>query len=77
MTETEKYYQCRLRKGSAETTGWIEARGAYVGKSVELLPSKELWEVVEVGNMMPKTMLKEHQFMHRGSLPSVDPIGRR
>ena len=68
------YYQCRLRRGDSETTAWIPARGAYVGKSVELLPSREFWEVVEVGNSLPEDMLREQQKLNRHSLPSIDPM---
>lgn len=71
------YYQCRMRNGTEETMGWIEARGAKVGRRVELLPDREYWTVLSVSQPpMAENMLKEHQLMHRGSLPSVDPIGR-
>lgn len=66
------YSQCTLRRGTQETTAWIETRGAKKGATVELLPDKELWEVVQpYGYVMPEHLLKEHQRMHRGSLPSV------
>lgn len=71
------HYQCRLRRGTAETTAWIEARGAKTGVSVELLPDREMWEVVEVFKLgLPESMLKEHQRMHRNSLPSIEGMGR-
>lgn len=68
------YYQCRLQRGSLVTTRWIEARGAKLGKRVEVLPSRDLWDVVEVFKErgMPEDMLKEHQRLNRGSLPSVE-----
>lgn len=68
------YYQCKLRRGDSEKTAWIPARGAYKGKSVELLPSKEFWEVVEVGNCMPEDMLRQHQKDHRKSFASIESI---
>lgn len=72
MRDTQ-YYQCHLRRGNSETTGWIEARGAKVGAKVELLPSKELWDVVAVSTRsMPEHLLKEHQKLNRNSLPSVE-----
>ena len=68
-----QYFQCRLRRGDSETVGWIEARGAKVGASVELLPAREMWEVVEVfDHGIPREMLKEQQRLHRNSLPSVE-----
>ena len=69
----KQYFQCRLRRGTSEKTGWIEARGAKVGAAVELLPDRELWDVAEVfkGHGIPEDLLKEHQRLHRGSLPSV------
>jgi hypothetical protein len=76
LATEKKYVQCHLRRGRSETTGWIEKRGATVGVSVELLPGKELWEVVGVFRdvVMSESMLKEHQLMHRASLASVEPM---
>lgn len=72
MTTTQ-YFQCRLRNGDSETIGWIEARGAKKGARVELLPMREFWEVVQVyEHAMPVEDLKEHQRLHRNSLPSVE-----
>lgn len=69
---SKKYFQCRLQKGASETTGWIEERGAKAGAVVELLPSRDWWKVAEVfGHGIPENLLKEHQRLHRGSLPSV------
>lgn len=77
MADSKLYYQCRLRCGTTYTTAWIEARGAKVGASVELLPEREIWQVVEVfGHAIPESMLKEHQRMHRNSLPSVEGMRR-
>ena len=72
----KQYVQCRLRRGTTETTGWIEKRGAKEGSTAELLPGKDLWTVIEVFGsiVMSESMLKEHQLMHRGSLPSVESI---
>lgn len=68
----KQYFQCRLRRGDSETTGWIEARGARVGATIELLPSREDWVVAEVfGHSLPEDILKEQQKLNRGSLPSV------
>lgn len=68
----KQYFQCRLQRGDSETTGWIEARGAKVGATIELLPSHELWEVAEVfEHGLPEDVLKETQRLNRKSLPSV------
>jgi hypothetical protein len=68
----KQYFQCRLRRGDSHTTGWIEARGAKVGATVELLPSREMWEVAQVyAHGLPEDVLKEQQKLNRGSLPSV------
>lgn len=73
--KAKQYFQCRLRRGDTETIGWIEARGAKVGASVELLPSREWWEVTEVyEHGLPEEDLKKLQSMHRRSLPSIKPI---
>lgn len=72
---TKQYFQCRLQRGESVTTGWIEARGAKVGATVELLPSRELWEVAEVfTHGLPEDVLRENQKLNRRSLPSVEPI---
>lgn len=72
----KQYYQCRLRMGTSETTGWIEARGAKVGAHIELLPARERWEVIEVfkSNVMPEESLRETQRLNRRSLPSIEPM---
>lgn len=68
MSAEKQYYQCRLRRGDTETVGWIEARGAKAGASIELLPSREMWDVVEVfEHGIPEGLLKEHQRLHRNS----------
>lgn len=76
----KQYRQCRLRKDTTETTGWIEERGATVGASVQITKPEALagwWEVLSVGeNSLPEDMLKEHQRLHRNSLPSVEGIAR-
>lgn len=65
-------FQCRLRRGVSEQVAWIPARAAKVGLSVELLPSKEFWDVVEVfKHGLEQADLKEHQRLNRNSLPSV------
>lgn len=69
-----KYFQCKLRRGDAETTGWIEARAAKDGVTVELLPAGELWTVVEVYSSLPADVLKETQRLNRKSLPSIEPM---
>lgn len=70
---SKKYFQCRLKRGTLETTGWIEERGAKLGYTVELLPSKDRWEVDAVfGHAIPEDLLKEHQRLNRGSLPSIE-----
>ncbi|OBK49421.1 hypothetical protein A5656_28465 [Mycobacterium gordonae] len=69
----KQFYQCRLRRGNTETTAWIEARGAKLGATVELLPSREVWEVAQVyEHGLPEDVLKENQRLNRGSLPSVE-----
>lgn len=79
MTTTPiQYYQCKLsmvRMPGRHTIGWIEKRGAKVGAKVEMLPSKEFWEVIEVfDHGMPEDMLKEHQRNHRKSFASIEAM---
>lgn len=71
----KQYFQCRLQRGNTKTTGWIEARGAKVGATIQLLPSDEMWEVAEVfKHGLPEDVLKETQKLNRRSLPSVEPM---
>ncbi len=66
------YKQCLMRQGARETTRWIPQRGAKVGATVEMLPERDWWEVARVyDHALPEDVLKEHQLMHRNSLPSV------
>jgi hypothetical protein len=72
----KQFFQCRLRRGDQVTTGWIEARGAKPGATVELLPSRELWEVAEVfDHGLPEDVLKDQQKLNRKSLPSIEGMG--
>lgn len=80
MSNEQIFYQCSVHRGASTTTGWIEARGAKVGVHVEIpsLPGDELWKVDAVyGDGIPVSLLKEHQRMHRGSLPSVERMPDR
>ena len=74
----KQYFQCRLHRhglqeGRLERVGWIEERGAKVGAHVQVQPEGDFWVVDEVykNTSMPEHQLKEHQRLHRGSLPSV------
>lgn len=71
----KQFFQCRLQRGESETTAWIEARGAKVGVTVQLLPVDELWQVVEVyKHALPEDALKEKQRLNRRSLPSIEAM---
>jgi hypothetical protein len=73
---SKDYFQCRLRNGVSETTGWIESRAAKTGAQVEMLPSGVFWTVAEVyGRSLPESVLKEQQKLNRKSLPSVEAMG--
>jgi hypothetical protein len=72
-----QYFQCLLRRGQSETTGWLEKRAAKAGAEIELLPSRELWTVAKVyEHGLPADVLKEHQLLNRNSLLSVEPMQR-
>lgn len=73
----KKYQQCKLGRNGKTTTAWIEQRGCIVDALVVLKihPVNETWRVIEVFDpVMDEDQLKEHKAMHRGSLPSVEPI---
>ena len=68
------YYQCRFRRGAERTIAWIEARGARVGASVELLTLDDgpAWEVEAVApTPLDSAALKQMQQLNRNSLPSI------
>ncbi len=75
-TKPKTYYQCLLRRGMSHQHAWIEDRGAHEGLSVELLPSREPWEVVTAfrHHALSEDQLKEMKQLHRGSLPSVEAM---
>jgi hypothetical protein len=67
------YFQCKFRRGDAETIAWIEERGAKVGAEVELLSADgQFWRVVEVYQPgLDEAVLREKQKKDRNSLPSI------
>ena len=67
------FYQCKMRRGDAETVGWIEERGAKVGRSVELLTGDGMfWTVTEVSKIgLDEKALRDKQARDRNSLPSL------
>jgi hypothetical protein len=66
------YFQCKMRRGNAETVAWIEERGAKVGAEVELTTADgECCKVVEVWQPgMEEEALRAKQAADRNSLPS-------
>lgn len=76
MRQYRYYFQCRLQRDDFETIGWIEAHGAKEGAIIELLPSGDIWRVVEVfKHGLPEDILKEYKRLNRNSLPSVEGMG--
>lgn len=69
-----KLYQCLLTRGTQETVAWIPKRAARIGVYVELLPSKEMWAVIDVYANTPQDedTLKEKQRQNRKGLPSLE-----
>lgn len=73
----KNYMQCNLKAGTEHTTGWIETRGAKAGLQVELVKgSGKFWEVTSVNEnvVLTESQLREHQQLHRNSLPSVESM---
>lgn len=69
------YYQCRLTRGTEETTGWLEARAAKQDALVKLVGDDYPWRVARVGDhAMPENLLKEQQMLNRNSLPSIEAM---
>lgn len=73
---TNLWHQCRLRQGTTETIGWIEARGARKGASVELKTDQfddGVWLVVDVFPPgLDGETLREKQSFDRKGLPSLE-----
>ena len=60
MTD-EMFHWCQLANGSKRTCGYIEARGAKVGARVEMVDlDGELWEVLTVGEAVPKEAVRKN-----------------
>ena len=74
--EVAVQYQCRMSEvnGAGRTVGWIPARGAKVGKLVELKEfGGALWRVDEVGLPgLEDAVLAEKQARDRKSLASLE-----
>ena len=69
-----KYYkQCTLVKNGAQTTRWIETRGAHIGAQVEVLPEREWWTVTCVYDevVLDETQLRQEQEKARKGFPST------
>lgn len=77
MVDMKLYQQCRLTRGTLETTGWIEMRGAVTGCLVEMLPDRRMWRVAQVFGEVTLTefQLREMRHLNRKSLPSVEAMG--
>lgn len=60
MAKEKFYRQCSLSNGTGRTHGYIEERGAIVGKRVELIEDdRNLWTVDSVGDKrVPYSLLK-------------------
>ena len=69
---SDLHFHCLLRQKKTHTTGWIEQRGAEVGKRVELEGEDGLWDVIEVhGPGRTLASLKEGEKRMRRGMPST------
>ena len=71
---TQKFIQCRMKRGDEITVAWIEDRGAKVGLCVELIGTGDgLWEVVEAytGTVFTKDEMRENESKHRKGFESI------
>ena len=55
------YRQCDMSNGTGRMTGYIEERGAVVGKQVEIIAdNSNRWEVTQVGDhRYPESFIRE------------------
>jgi hypothetical protein len=64
----DMYYWCNLKNGAKRTSGYIEERGATVGKECEMIDlDGEFWTVVTVG---AKPVSKE--YIRKGEMKFKD-----
>lgn len=71
-----RFYQCELSQGTARTKAFIEARGASVGKLVEIKePGFDgLWHVDTVAEKgIDETVLRAQQRKSRNAFGSILP----
>jgi hypothetical protein len=63
MAKEVFYRQVNLERGTGRMTGYIEERGAVVGKSVEVIADdKNHWIVTQVGDQRyPEAFIRERQ----------------
>ncbi|MEM9139979.1 MAG: hypothetical protein AAGB15_09100 [Pseudomonadota bacterium] len=68
----EMFHWCNLANGSKRTCGYIEARGAIVGAKVELVDlDGELWEVLSVGEGVPKDQVRKNEMKFKAFQDSL------
>jgi hypothetical protein len=67
-----RFHQCRLQQGSAVIVGWIETRGAKLGKRVEVPEFGGLWRVASVFEPpLDAEWLREKQRIDRKGMPTA------
>lgn len=54
------YCQCKIKKGSIETTAWIPEKYAQVGKFIKIFDDNG-WEVMKVGLPMGEEYVLGHE----------------
>mgnify|MGYP003402834971 FL=1 len=75
VTRGTDYFWCHMSQGNRHTVGYIEARGAVVGKLVELLDLGGLWKVDRVSNGVTKAFVREQERAFKAFQGSISKGG--
>ena len=75
MPRYELYCQCRMTRGNRSTTGFIPARAAGVGRTVELEVAGVMepgWRIESVGEPVAKDAMRLLERQHRSQRAGSD-----
>lgn len=69
----EMMAQCKLRCGSKVDTAWIDVAGARTGAVLSFKDVGGLWEVLEVGTLMPaaEVQARSRDYAHQREASDV------
>lgn len=67
----KSYIQCKLQKDNSEQIVWLPNKNIISGCSVELLPQKEFWKVIETYTVLSEEAFKTRELAARKGFASI------